>query len=377
MKILYIYKSIAQKAGTERILIEKMNYLCRTHEIHIITYEQGEHPLSYSLNPNITHEDLNLRFFTLHKYNKFKRIYEYGRMRHLFKQKLQEYAHKINPDIIICTTYAAPLMGIIRNTACSCNAKWIIEAHTIIEEIKKINDFSNPLAKVVANIWDWHTMKIMSKCDALVTLTTNDAQSWNRIKNVYVIPNSIIYPDHIIDQKEKTVITVGRLEYQKGYDLLIDCWNLVNQQHPDWKLKIFGAGSMRESLLKKIHCNHLDEKIEIIAPIEHIYDEYMKSAIYVSSSRFEGFGLSMAEAMSCATPCVAFDCPYGPKNIIKHNQDGILVENKNIQTLAESINYLITNENIRINMGKNARINIKRYAPEQIMGKWEELFTQV
>ncbi len=378
MNIVYIYKSLAQKAGTERILIDKMNYLCKDHQIYIITYEQGEHPISFPMEGRITHIDVNVRFFTRYKYNKLKRFYTYLLMKRTFKKKLFEVCKNINPDIIICTTYAAPLINILHNVAVRFQAKLVIEAHTITDEIKKINDVSNPVLRLYARIWDRNIQKAISKCDALVTLTPNDAQSWKKIKVPYIIPNSVTYPHQTIYHREsRTVITAGRLEYQKGYDLLIDTWNIVSQKYPEWKLKIFGNGSMKELLIKKINTYQLQNSISIISPIDNIYDEYQKSAIYVCSSRFEGFGLSIAEAMACGIPCVAFDCPYGPRNIIKQNEDGILVKNMDVIALADKLNYLIEHNDVRIKMGQNARINIKRYAPENIMKLWINLFNKI
>lgn len=377
MNIVYIYKSLAQKAGTERILIDKMNYLCKEHQVYIITYEQGKHPIPFPMDNRITHIDLNVRFFTRYKFNGFKRLYTYFQMKRTFKKKLFEICRSINPDIIICTTYAAPLISVFHHAATRFRAKWVIEAHTITDEIKKINDFSNPILRIYAKFWDWHIQRTISKCDALVTLTHNDAQSWKQIKTPYIIPNSITYPIQITKNQNKIVITAGRLEFQKGYDLLIETWKLVNQKHPEWKLKIFGDGSMKEMLKEKIYSYQLDHSILIMSPVNNIYDEYMNSAIYVSSSRYEGFGLSMAEAMSCGIPCVAFDCPHGPRNIIKHNEDGILVENMDTTALADKLNYLIEYESVRQELGKNARVNIKRYAPENIMGLWNKLFTEL
>ena len=95
------------------------------------------------------------------------------------------------------------------------------------------------------------------------------------------------------------------------------------------------------------------------------------------SSHFEGLPMVLIEAKTCGLPCISFDCPHGPSEIIKHGDDGLLIENGNIKKLANAIIYLIEHEDIRINMGKRARLNSKFYASEQIMKKWIELFTKL
>lgn len=115
----------------------------------------------------------------------------------------------------------------------------------------------------------------------------------------------------------------------------------------------------------------------ICQPTQDIENKYIESSIYVMSSRFEGLPMVLIEAKACGLPCISFDCPHGPSEIIKHNDDGLLIENGNIEKLADAINYLIEHDNIRINMGKKAQINSDSYSPKQIMSKWVELFSKL
>lgn len=106
-------------------------------------------------------------------------------------------------------------------------------------------------------------------------------------------------------------------------------------------------------------------------------EKYAESSIYVMSSRFEGFGLVLVEAMSCGVPCVSFNCPQGPAEIIEDGVNGVLVENGNIVALADAIEDLIVNENKRIEMGRKAHEIVQKYSLEKIMDMWVELFNKL
>jgi glycosyltransferase involved in cell wall biosynthesis len=121
----------------------------------------------------------------------------------------------------------------------------------------------------------------------------------------------------------------------------------------------------------------MNDNTHLIGATKNIAEEFSKSSIFVLSSRFEGFGLVLAEAMSCGLPCVSFDCPFGPRDIITDGEDGFLVENGNIEALSKSIEQLIADENLRKSMGEKAIINVARYDSSNIMNRWEKLFSSL
>lgn len=217
----------------------------------------------------------------------------------------------------------------------------------------------------------WHFSKI-NKCNALVVLTDADKRDWSRFikTNIFVIPNILTtYPDNITDysKRSKRILCVGRLDKQKGFDLMIKAWARIADKHKEWKVDIFGDGELKNTLNELIKNHRLKDRITIHPSTSHIYDEYMDSSIFAFSSRYEGFGLVLIEAMSCGIPCVSFDCPHGPSEIITHGKNGLLVPNGNIIEFANSLDWMMNNYEQRRSMSINARISSQKYHRDNIM----------
>ena len=377
MKIVYIYHSFILKGGIERVFCDKMNYLAQntSYDVTFITFEQGNHPFAYKLNDRIKVVDINCRFVELWNYNIIKRNILNFILRRKLKKCLTATLKKESPDIVISTTED------IKYNYCIFNLpyRFIVESHVHMKEIIKSSTKKQFIIHSISKIFfKWKLSKI-NKCKLLVALTDADKRDWSKVINsdIIIIPNILtFYPDKITDysKRSKRILCVGRFDKQKGFDLMIKAWAIIADKHKEWKVDIFGDGELNNTLngLIKNYC--LDESITIHPATNHIYDEYMDSSIFAFSSRYEGFGLVLIEAMSCGVPCISFDCPHGPSEIITNGRNGLLVQNGNIDEFANSLDSMINNYEQRKFMSINARIDSQKYKRENIMPQWIELF---
>ena len=380
MKIAYILSSFIAKAGTERILSDKMNYLVKRYgyDITFITYEQGNHPMAFSLDKRIRVIDLNTRFFPLYKLNPVRRVIAKSFQKRKLKSKLHDVLSVVNPDFVVLTTYDFDKYGSILTLP----YRFVIESHICITDVRQEFRQHNVILKFFGKYLDSIHFKIMNKADALISLTSADKTNWEKHVNIpiFVIPNLVtVYPNDISCYSERSnrIICVGRLTRQKGFDYLIKAWAMISKKYPTWRIDIFGHGDMETTLNRMIIDYKLSDCTRINEQSENIYEEYETSSIFVLSSRYEGFGLVLVEAMSCGVPCISFDCPNGPAELITHGEDGLLVPLGDIEKLAESIEWMITHEEERLRMSNNVRQKAKQYTAEVIMPQWVELFEKV
>ena len=376
MKLVYIFSSFAAKGGTERIFCDKMNWLAEVagYEIVFVTYEQGNHPFAYPLSNKIRHVDLNTRFFTTGTMPLLKRIRFKFTMPRLFKHRLRKLLDEIQPDVVVSTTYALPLFREILSQP----YRHVVESHVCYYQLLLQKKFTHIswLDRKIAR----HLLEMLKRCEKVVVLTHKDAACWKGYDNIEVIHNVLTnYPEKTTDvaDRPKRIIAVGRLHEQKGFDLLIQSWQLIAARHPDWQLVVYGHGGDLQKLQQQLEKAGLTSSMTFAGATDNIYKEYQNSAFYVMSSRYEGWGLVLVEAMSCGLPCVSFDCPYGPSDIIRDGEDGFLVENGNIQQLAEKMELLINNKELRERLGVRARLNAARFTSDNIMPQWTKLFETI
>ncbi len=361
MKLLYITNQICGAAGLERVLSIKASALVEQHgfEVHIITLNQGEKPLFYSFSQKIKYHDITAKGNPL----KYFKNYLSG-----IKAKVKE----ISPDIIsVCDD---GLKGLLLPILLRKPCPMIYERH-VSKEIEKTSEKTSFFQFLKRNI----VYKLMyyggASYDKFIVLTQKNLNEWP-LKNMQVINNPLSFNSNIEKSslKEKIVLAVGRHSYQKGYDRLLSSWKKVVVANSDWKLLIFGKKDNALGLEKMAKEMGLSDSVSFNDPVKNINEQYKKASVFVLPSRYEGFGMVLTEAMVHGVPCVSFDCPYGPSDIIDHNSDGFLVENGDIDAFALQIQKLINSEELRREMGEKAIEKVKKFKPEIVIPQWVTLF---
>lgn len=374
MKILYAVEAVNLSGGYDRVIIEKANYLAEHGLDVIITV--ASHALAepcYEISEKVRLIDFGIDFHQQYGHHLFYRAFIYFVMMRRYRRALKELLFFERPDIVI-TTLGREIDFI---TKIHDGSVKIGESHIAKNYVRNLHlmEQNGFVHQMIARYWRWKMDKLVKQLDALVLLTQHDADSWNGLTKTVVIPNSLpFFPEKPSTCNQKQVIFVGRLNEQKGLEYLIETWERVHQKHKDWILQIYGDGEQRDLLLHLIREAKLKDAVVVNQSTRQIMDKYLESSIFLLTSRFEGFGMVLIEAMACGVPVVSFDCPWGPADIIKNGEDGFLVEYLNTTEAAEKVVQLIESPELRMKMGIRARENVQRYSRNTVMKQWIELF---
>ena len=363
MKIAYIVNRVDGPGGLERVLSIKASMLAEkyNHEVHFITLNQQEDTnFFYEFSSKIKYHNISA------PNNPLLRIRKYV-------QGIKKWVSELQPDVIaVCDD---GLKGFFVPFILDKKYPIIYERH-VSKNVEKQGKRS--LIKKIKTSITFKLMEIGGKeFDKFIVLTKGNLEEW-KLNNLKVIPNPLsFYPETPSTLQNKKVIAVGKQCFQKGYDRLLPAWKNVVSKHPDWKLEIYGTIDEKQGLSKLASDLNIEDNVFFYPPIKNIGDKYQQASIYTMSSRYEGFGMVLTEAMAYGVPCISFDCPYGPSDIISDGEDGFIISNGNIEELSHKINHLIEHSDKRIEMGSKARVAVQRYLPEKILEEWNTLFTNL
>lgn len=381
MKIVYCVPQLYRPGGIERIVSIKANSLAEDYncEVFIITSDQKELPPYYPLSEKVKVYDLGVDYDSLLKLPLHQRIIKKVNFTKKHKSKLADLLNVIKADFVISTfTHESSFLPQIKD-----GSKKILEFHFCRGHKKLMADafkFSF-LTKLAYYFRCWQEENIIiPRYDQFVVLTEEDKIRWqNKIRNVICISN--ISPFDGEEQRaeltNKTAIAVGRLDAQKGFDRLISIWATIHSQYPDWKLYIFGAGRDSARLHSLIAQFKLESVVFINTPDKDIKQRYLKSSIFLMTSRYEGLPMTLLEAQSLGLPAVTYDFKCGPCDVIINEKSGYIIEDYSNKEFANKLSILMDSRDIRLKMGLEAINQSKRYSKSLVMSKWFSLFNEL
>lgn len=374
MKIVYCLPSTFRMGGVERIISSKVNMLSEMgHDVSIITTDQQGRQPYFKISDKVNCYDLRINYDKNRGRGFIKKLFYFFYNTYLHKKRLSQLLKKkLRADIVISTLFnEVALLPQIKD-----GSKKIVEFHFS----RAISHYTrrSGLVGYILSLVDRSSYKILGKYDRFVVLSDEDADNWKELNNVSVINNfCTIDIDGRAKLEEHRVISIGRYEFQKGFDRLISAWFLISKQKPDWTLHIVGEGSMRPMLTEQIKKMGLENSVFLDGASSNIDVELLKSSVAVFTSIYEGFLMAIVEAESAGVPVVSFDSPCGPKDIIRDGEDGFLVANGDIQELGQKLLLLMSDCELRKKMGDKALDNSRRFTKKKIMSQWITLFNDV
>lgn len=367
MRILFIIDQVYIHGGIERVLSIKANYFASKadNEVYIITTEQKDNEPCYSFDNRIIFEDLGINYLRgtsyFHPAN-LKKLPNHIR-------KTKSAIKRIHPDVVVVCSHGTDTYFI----------PFINKSVPKVKEFHYSKFIEQENRKTPKSLQKKYFLKyadfVETKYDKLVILN-KDESTYYKTNNTVIIPNPLtFYPTNVSVISSNIVIAAGRIAHVKGYDLLIDTWDIVRKKSKDWQLHIYGAGEKEyiKILQDKIDMYGLQDSVLLKGSTDTIQDKMLNSSIFAMTSHNECFPLVLLEAQACGLPIVSFDCPHGPRNIINADT-GVLVPLYENEIFADVLVKLMDDREKLKDMGAKARINSDKYKLETVMSLWEDMF---
>ena len=380
MRILYCIPHLYNAGGMERVLTQKVNWLAThtKHELTIITTEltpKGLKECYFDLDKRVQVVALNIDFDADYQKPLWSKWYGHMRRMRAYKQTLIQYVqeHKVDLCISLCGKEIAFLSSLPCRT--------IAELHFAKEQRRLLLETNHKglFWSLAGRIRTRQLVRAVKPLERLIVLTEADKTDWLNAgcTNVTVIPNPCSLDGVQIPQvrREKVVLAVGRLHEQKGFDLLLQAWQPIEMHYPEWTLRIVGEGPKHAALEAQIREQGLKHVI-LAGRTENVAKEYAETSLFVLSSRYEGLPLALIEAMWCGTPCVSFDCPHGPAELLT-DQRGWLVSNGDIAALTRQLEYVLLHPEEAAERAQKAQTFAHTmFSENNIMPIWQKLIEQ-
>ena len=386
MKVILATRRLVEHAGgAEKVLIDTANYLAvQGHDVEIWHFDKKRGLPFYPVDPRC--QIVPLFWEEQNRYDRAaRRIAKLVKespltgwvareARHgMYRKCLRSRLERTHPDVAV--GYLAECFPYLIEAARGLDIPVVASCHNVPEM-----DFADP-RRWDPNPYDRRKRLSLLKEAAAITVILPEFVEWfpERLRpRIHVLENPVIATPGLADledsSEQNTILAVGRLVRQKRHATLIRSWARIQQNFPQWKLRICGDGPLEQELRNLVHDLGLDDRVELPGAISDIMKEYEGSRFLVIPSEFEGFGLVTAEAMLKGLPAVGFaDCP-GTNSLISSGVNGLLMPGIDREAeLAEAMERLIRDRSLRVKLGKAAPETVKKFEPEVVLPKWEAL----
>ncbi|MBL0373286.1 glycosyltransferase family 4 protein [Rhizobium sp. KVB221] len=275
-------------------------------------------------------------------------------------RRIRRTIQAVRPDFV--------LSFLTRTNVLSLIATWGSGIPTIVSER------NNPEAQPFGGVWKWLQKRLYPHAFGLVTMTEGalDYFAPHGRRKTWVIPNAVDLPQEWKNMRGGNRLTaVGRLTHQKGFDLLLEAFARIEASFPDWKLVIWGEGEDRAALEGKRRDLGLDGRVDMPGVTGRPGQWIETADVFVLSSRYEGWGIVLLEAMAAGLPVVSFNCQFGPSAMVTDGEDGLLVESGNAEALADALASVLADSDLRVRLSEAAVESAARYMPERILAQWD------
>ena len=345
MHILYVIEKMSGVGGMERIFADKINWLARQEDIKVtllLVWKDQQRPV-FNLDSRVHIEHIDAQ------------MVKGGLTYPIVVWRYNQLVKRLKPDVTVLSW----VIGAMLATFGKHVGKTIFELHHSAATMKHA----------------WLLRTLQRRTDVVVTLTPEDAQFFTQAQQVEVIPNfTTIGCNKQPDYDTKRCVALGRLVPAKDYPRMVRLWKEAIKEHQDWQLDIYGDGPESEHVRQCIEEAQMNDKILLHGNTNDVTKAYSEASIYMMTSHTEGFPMVLLEAMTIGLPVVAFDCPYGPRNIIQNGVNGLLIALNDDKAYVSALTLLMDNAERRRLMGEKAREMAQRFSCETIMQHWMDLF---
>lgn len=340
--------------GTERIMADMANYWQRHGwDVTLATWAGPEFADFYSLERGVRRVWLDV-----HSANDSSWQLLCATVRRIIK--LRNVLRQERPSVVLSFIDTSNILTILATTGLGVRV-------VISERVHAAHNFG------ISAVWRTLRRLLYRHADAVVA-QTRDAASWlekNCKVRTQVIPNPLRSLPDISGDREPLILAVGRLERQKGFDLLLQAFAGVADRFPEWRLVIIGAGTEADNLARIQNDLGLGDRIRLLAPVKDVESWMSRASLVVQPSRFEGFPNVVLEAMGMGAAVISADCPSGPAELIEDGVNGRLVPVEDVGALVVAMTELMSDPHRRRQLGEQAQRVRQTYDQEKIMRSWE------